>query len=171
MDAVIQAAAEFLCGDAALVGGQVRGRVAVGQVGTEGRDKEELAHDEDQGDGTYAEQILHSGLTADHHVARNGVKQHFQAAAGAVLGQHLDELDADHDVQSPLEERPDLDIVSVNEQARHPFQEGDEAEQQADEYQPGQQDLQQGGGLDDVVAQGGPGVAFYPGIVRGGSGF
>ena len=39
---------------------------------------------------------------AHHQMAGNGVEQYFQAAAGAVLGQHLDELDADDDVQRAL---------------------------------------------------------------------
>ena len=47
MDALAQAGAELLGGDAALVGGQIRCGIAVRQVGTKGRHKEELAHDKD----------------------------------------------------------------------------------------------------------------------------
>ena len=50
-------------------------------------------------------------------------------------------------------EAADLYIVAIKQQARHPLEQGNEAEQQADEHQPGQHDLQQGGGLNDVAAQ------------------
>ena len=52
-----------------------------------------------------------------------------------------------------LKEAADLYIVAIKQQARHPLEQRNEAEQQADEHQPGQHDLQQGGGLNDVVAQ------------------
>ena len=42
-----------------------------------------------------------------------------------------------------LKEAADLYIVAIKQQARHPLEQGDEAEQQADEHQPGQHDLQQ----------------------------
>ena len=105
------------------------------QVGTKGRHKEELAHDKDQRNGTHADEVVQSRFVADHHVAGNGVEQHFQAAAGAVFGQHLDELHADDNVQRPLKEAADLYIVAIKQQARHPLEQGDEAEQQADEHQ------------------------------------
>ena len=165
MDAVMQTLAELLGRDAALVRGQVGGRVAVWQVGTERGHEEELAHNEDERDGTHAEQVLNGGFVADHHVAGDGVEQHFQAAAGAVLGQHLDELDADDDVQRTFQKCADLCIVAVEQQAGHPFQQRHDAEQQADEDQPGERDLQQGGCLDDVVAQRGAAVAFHRVVV------
>ena len=167
MDTLAQAGAELLGGDAALVGGQVRSGLAVRQVGTKGRHKEELAHDKDQRNGTHADEVVQSRFVADHHVAGNGVEQHFQAAAGAVLGQHLDELHADDNVQRPLKETADLYIVAIKQQARHPFEQGNEAEQQADEHQPGQHDLQQGGGLNDVAAQCLAAAALNMGGVRG----
>ena len=71
-------------------------------MSAEGRDEEELPHDEDEGDGAHAQQVLHGGLVTHHHMAGDGVEQHFKAGTGAVLGQHLDELDADDDVQRPL---------------------------------------------------------------------
>ena len=43
-DALLQAGENLIGGDAALAGRKVRCRVAVRQVGTESRDKEELAH-------------------------------------------------------------------------------------------------------------------------------
>ena len=127
--------------------------MAVGQVGTKGRYKKELAHDEDQGDGSHAQQVFKGGFVADDHMAGDGIEQHLQAAAGAVLGQHLDELDADDDVECPLQKGADLYIVAVNEQAGHPLDEGHDADEQADEHQAGEGDLEQGGGLDDEIAQ------------------
>ena len=76
--------------------------MTVGQVSAEGRDEEEFPHDEDEGDGPHAQQIFQCRFVAHHHVACDGVEQHFEAGAGAVLGQHLDELDADDDVQRAL---------------------------------------------------------------------
>ena len=157
----MQTLAELLGRDAALVRGQVGGRVAVRQVGTECGHEEELAHNEDERDGTHAEQILNGGFVADHHMAGDGVEQHFQAAAGAVLGQHLDELDTDHDVQTALQKGADLHLVAVDQQAGHPPDERHGAEQQTNEHQPGEQDLQQAGRLNDVVAQLGAPVAFH----------
>ena len=60
MDALAQAGAELLGGDAALVGSQVRGGLAVRQVGTKGWHKEELAHDKDQRNGTHADEVVQS---------------------------------------------------------------------------------------------------------------
>ena len=94
-------------------------------------------------------------------MAGNGVEQHFQAAAGAVLGQHLDELNADHDIQAALQKGADLRLVAIEQQAGHPADEGHNAEQQTDQYQPGQQHLQQTGSLNNAGAQGGAPVAFY----------
>ena len=76
--------------------------MAVGQVSAEGRHEEELPHDEDEGDGAHAQQVLQCGFVTHHHVAGDGVEQHFEAGTGAVLGQHLDKLNADDDVQRTL---------------------------------------------------------------------
>ena len=124
-------------GDTALGGGKIRRRVAVRQVRAKGRDKEELAHDEDQCDGAHAEQVLHGGIVSHHQMPRNGVKQHFKAAAGAVLGQHLDELNADHNIQTALQKGADLCLVAVEQQAGHPADQGHNAEQQTNQHQPG----------------------------------
>ena len=74
-------------------------------------------------------------------MACNGVKQHLKAAAGAVLGQHLDELDADDDIERALQKGADLRIISVEQQPGHPLEQRNDAEQQADEDQTGQRDL------------------------------
>ena len=124
-------------GNAALGRGEVRRRVAVRQMCTKGRDKEELAHDEDQRDRAHTEQVLHSGIVPHHQMAGNGVKQHLKAAAGAVLGQHLDKLDADHNVQTALQKGADLCLVAIEQQAGHPADQGHNAEQQTDQHQPG----------------------------------
>ena len=71
---------------------------------------------------------------AHHQMAGNGVEQHFQTAAGAVLGQHLDELDADHDIKAPLQKNADLHFVTVKQQAGHPLDERHSAEHQTDEH-------------------------------------
>ena len=124
-------------GDTALGGGKIRRRVTIRQMRTKGRDKEELAHDEDQCDGAHAEQVLHGGIVSHHQMARNGVQQHFKAAAGAVLGQHLDELNADHNVQAALQKGADLCLVAIEQQAGHPADQGYNAEQQTNQHQPG----------------------------------
>ena len=126
--------------------------MAVRQVGTKGRHKEELAHNKDQGDGSHAEQVFQCGVVAHYQMTGNGVEQHFQTAAGAVLGQHFDELDADHDVKAPLQKNADLHFVAVKQQAGHPLDERHSAEQQADEHKAGEQDFQQAGCLNDAVA-------------------
>ena len=97
-----QPGGKFIFRDAALGRGEVGCGVAVGQMSAEGRYEEELPHDEDEGDGAYAQQVLQGGFVPHHHVAGDGVEQHFEAGTGAVLGQHLDKLDADDDVQRPL---------------------------------------------------------------------
>ena len=124
-------------GDAALGGGKIRRRMTVRQVRAKGRDKEELAHDEDQRDGAHAEQVLHGGIVSHHQMAGNGVKQHLKAAAGAVLGQHLDELNADHNVQAALQKGADLCLVAIEQQAGHPADQRHNAEQQTNQHQPG----------------------------------
>ena len=111
--------------------------MAVRQMRTKGRDKEELAHDEDQRDGAHAEQVLHGGIVSHHQMAGNGVKQHLKAAAGAVLGQHLDELNADHNVQAALQKGADLCLVAIEQQAGHPADQRHNAEQQTNQHQPG----------------------------------
>ena len=108
--------------------------MTVRQVCAEGRNKKELAHDEDQRDRANAEQILHGGIVPHHQMACNGVKQHLKAAAGAVLGQHLDELDADHDIQTALQKGADLCFVAVEQQAGHPADERHNTEQQTDQH-------------------------------------
>ena len=142
-------------------GRKVRSEVAVRQMGTKGGHKEVFAHDEDEGDGTHAEQVFQRRVMAHHQMAGNGIEQYFQAAARAVLGQHLDELDTDHDVQTALQKGADLHLVAVDQQAGHPPDERHGAEQQTNEHQPGEQDLQQAGRLNDVVAQLGAPVAFH----------
>ena len=137
--------------------------MAVRQVGTKGRHKEELAHNEDQGDGSYAEQVFYCRVMAHYQMTGNGVEQHFQTAAGAVLGQHFDELDADHDVKAPLQKNADLHFVAVKQQAGHPLDERHSAEQQADEHKAGEQNFQQTGRLNDAVAQLGAPAAFHMG--------
>ena len=124
-------------GDTALGGGKIRRRVTIRQMRTKGRDKEELAHDEDQRDRAHAEQVLHSGIVSHHQMARNGVKQHLKAAARAVLGQHLDELNANHNVQAALQKGADLCLIAIEQQAGHPADQGHNAEQQTDQHQPG----------------------------------
>ena len=163
VDTLAQPLTEFLGGDAALVRRQVGGGVAVRQVGTESGHEEEFTDDEDQRDSADAEEVLDGGFMPDDHVAGDGIKQHLQAAAGAVLGQHLDELDADDDVQRPFQKRPDLHIVAVEQQAGHPLDQRYDREQQPDEHQPGKYDLQQGGRLNDVVLQGSAAVALHAG--------
>ena len=163
MDALAQPLTEFLGGDAALVWRQVGGRVAVRQVGTESGHEKEFTDDEDQCDSADAEEVLDGGFMPDDHMAGDGIEQHLQAAAGAVLGQHLDELDADDDVQRPFQKRPDLHIVAVEQQAGHPLDQWYDREQQPDEHQPGKYDLQQGGRLNDVVLQGSAAVALHVG--------
>ena len=135
--------------------------MAVRQVGTKGWHKEELAHNKDQGDGSHAEQVFQCGVVAHYQMAGNGIQQNLQTAAGAVLGQHFDELNADHDVQTALQKGADLHLVAVEQKARHPFDERHGAEQQTNEYKAGQQDLQQAGCLNDAVAQLGAPVAFH----------
>ena len=57
---------------------------------------------------------------ADHQMPGNGVEQHFQTAAGAVLGQHLDKLDADDDVQAALKKvRISVSLPSTNSPGIH----------------------------------------------------
>ena len=141
--------------------------MAVRQVGTEGRDKEELAHDEDQCDGSHTEQVFYGRVMANHQMAGNGVEQHFQTAAGAVLGQHLDELNADHDVKAPLQKAADLHFVAVKQQAGHPLDERHSAEQQANEHKAGEQNFQQTGRLNDMVAQLSAPAAFHMGMGGG----
>ena len=148
-------------GDAALGGGKIRRRMTVRQVCAKGRDKEELAHNEAQRNRAHAEQVLHGGIVPHHQMAGNGVQQHLKAAAGAVLGQHLDELNADHNVQAALQKGADLCLVAIEQQAGHPADQRHNAEQQTDQHQPGQQHFQQTGGLNNAVAQGGTPVAFY----------
>lgn len=80
---------------AALLGRKIRRGVAVRQVRTESRHKEKLPHDKDQRNGADSQQIFQCRVMADHQMPGNGVEQNFQTAAGAVLGQHLDKLDAD----------------------------------------------------------------------------
>ena len=46
--------------------------MAVRQVGTKGRHKEELAHNEDQGDGSYAEQVVYCRVMAHYQMTGNG---------------------------------------------------------------------------------------------------
>ena len=139
--------------------------MAVRQVGTESWDKEELAYNEDQCDGSHTEQVFYCRVMAYHQMAGNGVEQHFQTAAGAVLGQHLDELNADHDVKAPLQKNADLHFVAVKQQAGHPLDERHSAQQQADEHKAGEQNFQQTGGLNDAIAQLGAPAAFH---MRGG---
>ena len=124
-------------GDAALGGGKIRRRMTVRQVCAKGRDKEELAHNEDQRNRANAEQVLHGGIVSHHQMAGNGVQQHLKAAAGAVLGQHLDELNADHNVQAALQKGADLCLVAIEQQAGHPADQGHNAEQQTNQHQPG----------------------------------
>ena len=135
--------------------------MAIRQVGTKGRNKEELAHDEDQRDGPHAEQIFQRGVMPHHQMPGDGVQQHFQAAAGAVLGQHLDELDANDDVETAFQKAADFHLVAVDQQARHPLDERHGTEQQADEHKAREQDLQQAGRLNDAVAQFGAPAAFH----------
>ena len=85
------------------VGAKDRRGVAVRQMRTESRHKEKLPHDKDQRNGADAQQIFQCRVMAYHQMPGNGVEQHFQTAAGAVLGQHLDKLDADDDVQAALQ--------------------------------------------------------------------
>ena len=47
------------------------------------------------------------------HMAGNGIQQHFQRTAGAVLGKHLDELDADDDIQRALQKQADFHFIGI----------------------------------------------------------
>ena len=163
LGAFFQTGDKLLCRDAALLWRKIRCRMAVRQVGTKGRHKEELAHNKDQGDGSHAEQVFQCGVVAHYQMTGNGIQQNLQTAAGAVLGQHFDELDADHDVKAPLQKNADLHFVTVKQQARHPLDERHSAEQQADEHKAGEQNFQQTGCLNDAVAQLGAPAAFHMG--------
>jgi len=127
---------------AALLGRKIRRGVAVRQMRTESRHKEKLPHDKDQRNGADAQQIFQCRVMADHQMPGNGVEQHFQTAAGAVLGQHLDKLDADDDVQAALQKGADFRVVAVHQQPRHPPDQRYGAENQPHQHQAGQQYLQ-----------------------------
>ncbi len=118
--------------------------------------KEEFTDDEDQRDSADAEEVVESRFVADHHVAGNGVEQHFQGCCrGCSLASIL--MNSTPMTMSSARSRNDRISTSLpsKQQARHPLEQGNEGEQQPDEHQPGQHDLQQGGGLnDDVVLQG-----------------
>ena len=62
----------------ALGGGKIRRRMTVRQVCAKGRDKEELAHNKDQGDGSHAEQVFQCGVVAHYQMAGNGIQQNLQ---------------------------------------------------------------------------------------------
>ena len=74
LGAVFQTGDKLLCRDAALLWRKIRCRMAVRQVGTKGRHKEELAHNKDQGDGSHAEQVFQCGVVAHYQMAGNGKK-------------------------------------------------------------------------------------------------
>ena len=119
----------------------------------EGRDEEELADNKDQRDRSHADKVLHGILVPDDHVAGDGVKQHLQHTAGAVLGQHLDKLNADDNVQRALQKLTHFHTVTVGQQARHQLQKRHNAQQQRHQHNGRKHHLQQTGRLGYLVAE------------------
>ena len=90
---------------------------------------------------------------ADDHVAGNGVEQHLQHAAGAVLGQHLDKLDADDDVQRTFQKGADLQAVGIGQQTGHQLHQRDNAHEQGRQHNAGEHDFEDARSLGDLVAE------------------
>ena len=97
--------------------------------------------------------VLHGILVPHNHVAGNGIQKHLQHAAGAVLGQHLDELDADHDVQRAGEEVIHFHIVAIHDKPRHPLHQRHNTEQQPHQHNAGQHHFQDARRLSDLVPE------------------
>ena len=119
----------------------------------EGRDEEELADNKDQRNRPHADKVLHGILVANDHVAGDGIQQHFQHAAGAVLGQHLDKLNADDNIQRPFQKLPHFHTVAVGQQARQKLQQGHHAQQQCHQHNGRKHHFQQPGRLGHLVAK------------------
>ena len=100
----------------------------------EGRHKEILADNEDQRNGPHTDEVLNGILMADDHVAGNGVEQHLQHAAGAVLGKHLDKLYADDNIQRPFKEGMHLHTVGIGQKPRHEPEQRYNAHQQGNQH-------------------------------------
>ena len=126
---------------------------AVRQRGAEGMDKGELPDQEDHPDGQHADEVFGGGAVAHDHRPGDGVEQHFQRAAGAVFGQHLDELNADDQVEGVAQEGLEGLGAVLGDQREHLVGNGDGADQQPDEHQNGQHHLQQTGEGRHLIAQ------------------
>ena len=88
-----------------------------------------------------------------HHVAGDGVEQHFEAGTGAVLGQHLDKLDADDDVQRTFQKGADLQAVGIGQQTGHQLHQRDNAHEQGRQHNAGEHDFEDARSLGDLVAE------------------
>ena len=133
--------------------GHVLGHLAARKGGAEGRHKEELADHKNQTDGRHAHQAFDRRAVAQDHVAGNGVQKHFQRAAGAVLGQHLDELNADHQVKGVLQKGLEGVGAAVGPQCHHLLGHRDGAEKQPGQNQHRDDHFKKTGQLRHLVPQ------------------
>ena len=133
--------------------GHVGSHLAAGQFLAERRHKEETADNKDQRNGRHADQVLDRIFVADDHMPGNGVEQHFQHTAGAVLCQHLDKLNADDDIQRAGQEFIHFHLVAVHNQTGHPLDQRHNAEQQPHQNNAGEYHLQQTGRLGNLIAE------------------
>ena len=132
---------------------RLRLRLASGQGMTKGGYIQIPPDDENQGDGTHADQVLQRVAVSDDHITGNGGQQNFQHAAGAVLGKHLDELDADDNIQRVYEKIMHPYPVIIDKQAGQQLDERNDADQQRNQHNDGKQDLQKPGHTRQLVAQ------------------
>jgi uncharacterized protein (DUF1015 family) len=91
------------------------------------------------------------------HMAGNGIQQHFQRTAGAVLGKHLDELDADDDIQRALQKQADFHFIGIHQQAGQHFDQRHHRQHQRHHNQQRNAHFQQAGQLGQLVTK----DAFY----------